>query len=292
MGDTTKAITVPRSFAALAKAASDYKHATPYLRTVLVEALRGGRVRGSATEGRLLMSIEAEAPEVNLDLFAAPVAAARVGTRVSCGADDLATLAKSVRAPKGDTPPPPLEILVGAETVLRCGSEVRRVQIESGGPSEARDWPAGWVAPIPDGQVLAGQVYSVELLRTLLGAVAAAGVTGVKVEVREGLAPLVMRGVGQDGEVVTGLLCQIRMAGEAEGEAEAERPSDGDGYTTTLSCPQTGQSVTLTDKEFARVARRSTRERAAALGAINLVDPVTGARTPIGMDGEPVGVEG
>jgi hypothetical protein len=58
------AITIPRSFAALAKAAATDPKGSPWLRSVLIEALPAGRVRGTAVDGFGLMRMEADVEDV------------------------------------------------------------------------------------------------------------------------------------------------------------------------------------------------------------------------------------
>jgi hypothetical protein len=205
------AITIPRSFAALSKASSTNKEAPAWLRTVLLESLPGGRVRGTAVDGFGLLRMEADVPEVNLDLFGTVLDSAPAGTRAAPNADDLAMVVKAVRPPKeGD--PPPVEVVVGPETLIRCGSSSRRVQVD--GPAALTGWPETIDGFIPDGVVVAAQVYSTERLRDLLSAILAAGSMTVKLELREGLTALRLVATGENGEDVVGVLMPVKMAGE------------------------------------------------------------------------------
>lgn len=206
------AITIPRSFAALSRVACTDPERLAYTRTVLLEALAGGKVRGTATDGHKLLRMVAPEPEVNLSLFDRAINAAPTGTRAAPGAEDLATLAKLVK-PKADGPAACLEIIVGAETTLRCGSEARRVQIEPGDGAK-EGWPASIDDVLPTGEPLCIQVFGAKLLHELLGAVLAAGGTGVQVEMRGGLTALRLLSSGEDGEQIVGVLMPIKMAGE------------------------------------------------------------------------------
>jgi hypothetical protein len=207
------AITIPRSFAALSKAASTNKEAPPWMRTVRVEALAGGLVRGTSTNGFGLLYMTAETPEVNLDLFGSVVASAPTGTVAAPGADDLAVVVKAVKAPK-EGEPPPVEIILGAETLVRCGSEARRVQVEGGKADDG--WPESMDRHIPTGDVVCAQLFGTELLRDMLTAILAAGAGVVKVEMRGGLAGLCLVAAGENGEDVLGVLMPIRSKGETE----------------------------------------------------------------------------
>jgi hypothetical protein len=209
---TQVAITIPRSFAALSKVASDDPERAAYMHTVLLEAQAGGTVRGTATDGHKLLRMVAPEPEVNLSLFEHAVDAAPTGTRAAPGAEDLATLARLVR-PKADGPAPCLEIVVGDETMLRCGSEARRVQIEPGDGAK-EGWPDSIDGALPTGEPLCIQVFGAKLLHELLGAILAAGGTGVQVEMRGGLAGLRLLSSGEDGEQIIGVLMPIKMGGE------------------------------------------------------------------------------
>jgi hypothetical protein len=237
------AITIPRSFAALAKAASTDKEAIAWQRTVLLEALAGGRVRGTAVDGFALLRMESDVPEIQADLFGGMLDSAPAGTRAAPAADDLSTVVKAVRVSK-EGEPPPVEIVIGDEALVRCGSEARRVQIE--GATALNGWPDTIDGFIPTGPVVCAQVYSTERLRDLLAAILAAGALTVKVEMREGLRALRLAATGEDGEDVIGVLMPIRSKGEV---------AAGDGITTTVSCPQTGESVTLDEKQWKKAGR-------------------------------------
>jgi hypothetical protein len=240
------AITIPRSFAALAKAASSDAKSSAWLRTILVEQLADGRVRGTAVDGYGLLRMTADAPEVNLDLFGEVVPAASTGARAAASADDLALVARAVRPPK-DGEPPPVEIILGPEPVLRCGSEARRIRVEGGAGPEG--WPAAadLDALIPSGDVVCAQIYSAERLRNLLAAVVAAGAGAVKVEMRGGTAGVRLVATGEHGEEIDGVLMPMRVQGEVDGGIE----------TVTVSCG--GESVTLTAEQFERAARGESR---------------------------------
>lgn len=211
-------ITIPRSFAALSKAASTNKDAPAYLRTVLMQALPRGRVRGVALDGFGILRMESNVPKINLDLFGAAPESATAGTLAAVGADDLATVVRAVKAPK-DGDPPPVEVLIastrlGPEVTVRCGSEQRRVQVD-GGAAGAK-WPSADPGGlIPTGDVTCAQLVSASRLHALLAAIVAAGVETVKVEMRGGLAGLCFVGMGESGEDVTGMLMPIKSAGEA-----------------------------------------------------------------------------
>jgi hypothetical protein len=210
---TQVAITIPRSFAALAKAASTDPKGSPWLRSVLIEALPAGRVRGTAVDGFGFMRMEADVPAVQADLFSIALDSAPSGTRAAPPADDLAVVVKAVRAPK-EGEPPPVEIVVGAEPRIRCGSESRRVQIE--GDTALSGWPATLEGFIPVGDVVCAQVYSTERLRDLLSAILAADALTVKVELRGGLNALRLEAKGGNGEDVVGVLMPIKQPGEVE----------------------------------------------------------------------------
>lgn len=239
------AITIPRSFAALAKATSTNKDALPWLRSVLVEQLAGGKVRGTAVDGTGLLRMTSDAPEVNLDLFGEVVPAASAGARAAASADDLALVARAVRPPK-DGEPPPVEILLGPEPVLRCGSEARRIRVEGGAGPEGWPTAAGLDALMPSGEVVCAQLYKAERLRDLLSAMVAAGAGSVKVELRGGLAGLRLEATGENGEEIVGVLMPMRVQGEVDGGIE----------TVTVSAG--GESVTLTAEQFERAARGET----------------------------------
>lgn len=210
------AITIPRSFAALAKAASTNKDAPPWLHTVLVEQLAGGKVRGTAVDGTGLLRMTSDAPDVNLDLFGEVMPAASPGSRAAASADDLALVARAVRPPK-DGEPPPVEVILGPEPVLRCGSETRRIRVEGGSSPEG--WPPAAVLDdlMPSGDVVCAQLYSAERLRNLLVAVVAAGAGAVKVEMRGGLVGLRLLASGENGEEIDAVLMPMRSQGEATG---------------------------------------------------------------------------
>jgi hypothetical protein len=244
------AITIPRSFAALSRAASTNKEAPPWMRTVRVEALASGLVRGTSTNGFGFLCMTAETPEVNLDLFGSVVASAPVGTVAAPGADDLAVVVKAVKAPK-EGEPPPVEIILGAETMVRCGSEARRVQVEGGKADDG--WPESMFRHIPTGEVVCAQLFGTELLRDMLTAILAAGAASVKVEMRGGLAGLCLVAAGENGEDVLGVLMPIRSKGETE-EAP-DKTEAGDDGTVTVSFE--GREVTVTGQQFDKALREA-----------------------------------
>jgi hypothetical protein len=166
----------------------------------------------------------ADAPEVNLDLFGDVLPAASVGARAVAGADDLALVARAVRPPK-EGEPPPVEIILGPEPVLRCGSEARRIRIEGGASPEG--WPPTVDQLVPSGDVVCAQLYSAERLRNLLAAVVAAGAGAVKVEMRGGTAGVRLVATGEHGEEIDGVLMPMRVQGEVDGGIETVTVSAG-----------------------------------------------------------------
>lgn len=233
---TPTAITIPRSFAALSRVAATDKECSPWMRTVRVEALPDGCVRADATDGCSLLRMTAESPEVNLDLFGAVAAAAPAGTVSSVGAEDLAVVVKAVK-PGKDAEFLPVEIVIGPDPVVRCGSAVRRVQVE--GDGEYAAWPMSPDVLLPADPVVCAQLVSTEKLRDLAAAIVAAGVGTVKVEMRGGLVGLCFVGDGENGEAVVGMLMPIRSKGEA---------SESSSVTVTVG----GESVTVTGEQFDR----------------------------------------
>lgn len=230
------AITIPRSFAALSRVASRDPEAHAWMRTVRIEALARGRVSADATDGHTMLRMTSDAPEVNLDLFGAVAAAAPDGTVSSVGAEDLACVVKAVKSLRSDDPPP-VEIVVGPDPVVRCGSAVRRVQVE--GDGEYAAWPMDPGGLLPPGPVACAQLVSAEKLRDLAAAIVAAGVATIKVEMRGGLVGIVLVGEGENGEAVVGLLMPIRAAGEV---------SESSSVTVEVG----GESVTVTGEQFDR----------------------------------------
>jgi hypothetical protein len=251
------AITIPRSFAALAKASSTNKEAPTWMRTVLLEALPLGRVRGTGMDGFGLLRMESDVPEIQADLFGGMLDSAPAGTKAAPAADDLSTVVKAVRVSK-EGQPPPVEIVCGAETLIRCGSESRRVQIE--GDTALNGWPDTIDGFIPTGPVVCAQVYSTERLRDLLTAILAADALTVKVELRGGLNALRLEASGGNGEDVVGVLMPIRSPGEV---GEAPGKSEGlaaDGVTVT--CSMEGRDpVTLTGKQFDKACREAGKPK-------------------------------
>lgn len=236
------AITIPRSFAALSKATSTNKDAPAWLRSVLLEQLDDGKVRGTAVDGTGLVRMTSDAPEVNLDLFGEVVPAAPAGSRAAPSSDDLALVARAVRPPK-DGEPPPVEIILGPEPVLRCGSEARRIRVEGGAGPEG--WPPAAALDdlMPSGDVVCAQLYSAERLRNLLVALVAAGAGSVKIEMRGGLAGLRLEASGENGEEIVGVLMPMRAQGEVADEVD----------TVTLQVGE--ESVTMTGPEFDEAVR-------------------------------------
>lgn len=239
------AITIPRSFAALSRVASSDAKADPWRRSVLVEALPKARVRGTACNGFAILRMESVIPSVNLDLFTSAADSAPPGTRAAPGADDLATVVKSVKPPR-DGDAPPVEILVGDAPSIRCGSEARRVQIE--GDSALSTWPKKLDDLIPSGFVVCAQVFSTELLRDLLSAILAAGAESVKVEMRGGITALRMAAEAVGDVDVVGVLMPIKQPGET-----GDEPAKG---VDTVTLSMDGhEPVTVTGKQFDAASR-------------------------------------
>jgi hypothetical protein len=240
-------IAFPRSFAALARVASQDKEALAWTRTVLLRALPDGAVCGIATDGRALLRIQADAPTTNLELFAEPTKAAKQGTQIAVSADDLALLGKAAKTKQED--PPPLEVILGDEPILRSGSDVRRIQIEPQG--KAQDgWPKDLDGVIPVGGIPVVQRFAAELFRDLLNAIVAAGGLEVVVEMRGGGGGahdrdgLVLRAMGEGAEEIVGVLMPRAEAGKA-----AAGPLDN--CTVTMSVDGR-DPVTVTGKQFDR----------------------------------------
>ena len=245
------AITIPRSFAALSRVASSDAKATPWLRAVLVEVLAKSRVRGTACNGFAILRMEAEVPSVNLDLFTTAADSAAAGTRAAPGADDLATVVKAVKPPK-DGDAPPVEILVGDAPGIRCGSEVRRVQIE--GDSALATWPKDLDDLIPTGAMVCTQVFSTGLLRDLLAAIVAAGADTVKVEMRGGLTALCLEAEAEGDVNVLGVLIPIKQPGETT-------KGSADGIETVTLSMEGRDPVTVTGKQFDATCRNARKPK-------------------------------
>jgi hypothetical protein len=231
-------IAFPRSFAALARVASQDKEALAWTRTVLLRALPDGAVCGLATDGRALLRIQADAPTTNLELFAEPTKAARPGTQITVSADDLALLGKAAKTKQED--PPPLEVILGDEPILRSGSDVRRIQIEPQGKAQG-GWPKEIDGVIPVGGIPVVQRFAAELFRVLLNAIVAAGGGGA-----HDRAGLVLRAMGEGAEEIVGVLMPRAEAGKAAGPI--------DDCTVTMSAAG-HDPVTVTGKQFDRAMR-------------------------------------